>query len=223
MEIVSHALHEFLDASLFGYCSVVYLAYQTVANMYFSELVYSKSKINPVVKWTLPKLELLAALILAWLMNTVKTALSGEILHFQQVTCWGCNTLALFWIKSNKSHEYKQYVRNREDEILDLTDRNVWRYCPTSCNPADVGCRGQFLSELKRNFLLLNGPSWLFGPPENYLVDLSISQLEVAEENIASVKLKSMNTSVLLCVPDEKSFPSISAVMPVSIVHVTDY
>ena len=101
------------------------------------------------------------------------------------------------------------------DEILDLTDRNMWCYCPTSCNPADVGSRGQF-PELKRNFLWLNGPSWLFGPPENYPVDLSVSQLEVAEKNIASLELKSKNTSVLLSVPDEKSFPSISAVIDAS-------
>ena len=184
--------------------------------MYFSELVFSKSKVNPVVKLTSPKLELLAALILARLMNTLKTALSDEIPHFEQVICWGDNTSALFWIKSTKSHEYKQYVRNRVDEILDLTDRNMWRYCPTSCNPADVGSRGQFPSELKRNFLWLNGPSWLFGPPENYPVDLRVSQLEVAKENIASLKLKSKNTSVLLSVPDENSFPSISAVIDAS-------
>ena len=216
VEIVSHALHGFADASLIGYCSVVYLVYRTVANMYFSELVCSKSKVNPVVKLTLRKLELLAALILARLMNTIKKSLSDEIPHFEQVICWGDNTSALFWIKSTKSHEYKQYVRNRVDEILDLTDRNMWRYCPTGCNPAYVGSRGQFPSELKRNFLWLNGPSWLFGPPENYPVDLSVSQLEVAEENIASLKLRSKSTSVLLSVPDEKSFPSISAVIDAS-------
>ena len=164
MDIVSHALHGFADVSLIGYCSVVYLVYRTVANTYFSELVCSKSKVNPVVKLTLPKLELLAALILARLINTEKTALSDEIPHFEQVICWGDNTSALFWIKSAKSHEYKQYVRNRVDEILDLTDRNMWCYCPTSCNPADVGSRGQFPSELKRNVLWLNGSSWLFGP-----------------------------------------------------------
>ena len=71
--------------------------------MYFSELVCSKSKVNPVVKLTLPKLKLLAALSLARLMNTVKTALGDEILHFEQVICWGDNTSALFWIKSTKS------------------------------------------------------------------------------------------------------------------------
>ena len=41
------------------HCSVVYLVYRTVADMYFSELVCSRSKVNPVVKLTLPKLELL--------------------------------------------------------------------------------------------------------------------------------------------------------------------
>ena len=85
-------------------------------------------------------------------MNTVKTAFGDEIPHFEQVICWRDNRSALFWIKSTKLHEYKQYVRNRVDEILDLTDRNMWRYCPPSCNPADVGSRGQFPSELKRNF-----------------------------------------------------------------------
>ena len=53
-------------------------------------------------------------------------------------------------------------------------------------------------------------------PPENYPVDLSVSQLEVAEENIASLKLKSTNASVLLSVSDEKSCPSISAVIDAS-------
>ena len=216
MEIVSHALHGFADVSLIDYCSVVYLVYQTVANMYFSELVCSKSKVNPVAKLTLPKLELLAALILARLINMVKTALGNEIPHFEQVICWHDNTSALFWIKSTKLHEYKQYVRYRVDEILDLTDGNMWHYCPTSCNPVDVGSRGQFPSELKRNFLWLNGLSWLLGSHENYPVDLRVSQLEVAEENIASLKLKSKNIYVQLNVPDEKSSPSISAVIDAS-------
>ena len=51
---------------------------------------------------------------------------------------------------------------------------------------------------------------------QSTLAKLSVGQLEVAEENIASLKLKSKNTLVLLSVPDENSFPSISTVIDAS-------
>ena len=53
------------------------------------------------------------------------------------------------------------------NEILNLTIKEVWRYCPREQNPIDLGSRGVVPSALKRNELWWKGPWWLSGP-ENW-------------------------------------------------------
>ena len=64
--------------------------------------------------------------------------------------------------------EYKQLVQNRIDEIHQLTDMSDWRHCPGDVNPADLGSRGCFASELLNNCLWWEELHWLTGAPENY-------------------------------------------------------
>ena len=137
-------LHGFCDASEKAYCAVFYLVYRK-GNRYESNLIASKSRVAPVKKLTIPRLELMGALIMTRLMNTVKAALATQI-SFNSFWYWSDSTIVLSWLKNDAN--YKQFVSHRTKEILKSTSPENWHHCPTDFNPADVGSRGQLLSAL---------------------------------------------------------------------------
>ena len=96
-------------------------------------------------------------------------------------------TRVLFWIKIPR--EYKQFVRNRVNEILDLTTREMWGYCSSHCNPADIGSKGLPASKLKNNSLWLHGPPWLVQPEESWPTDISVDRLEASDEVMQEIKV----------------------------------
>ena len=63
---------------------------------------------------------------------------------------------------------FVQFVRHRVNEILKLTNKDEWAYCSTDENPADLGSRGVFASQLKENQLWWRGPPWLASKAENW-------------------------------------------------------
>ena len=105
-------------------------------------------------------MELLGATPLVRLVNTVKNALpfAREI----EIVYWTDSLTTLFWIKSNKV--WKQYVRHRVEEILKLTSKEEWRFCPGKLNPADIPSRGLKGQELVESKVWWNGPEFLYNP-----------------------------------------------------------
>ena len=176
-DIKQYSLHAFCDASNKAYCAVIYLVTKTELG-YHSRFIASKSRVVPLKKLTIPRLELIAALILARLLTTVKNALENQV-KFESINCWSDSTIVLSWLKNDRS--YKQFVSHRTKEILRLTSPDMWRHCPTECNPADLGSRGQSAEDLKVNQLWWNGPEWLESSIENYPVQPSENQLETEE------------------------------------------
>ena len=98
-------------------------------------------------------------------MDTVKYALSEEV-HITGTRLWLDSKTAPGWI--NNKGEWKQFGRQRVKEILRLTRKEEWVYCPVSQNPADVGSRGECASRLKENELWWTGPSWLSIPRNSW-------------------------------------------------------
>ena len=158
------SLHGFGDASKGAYCAVVYLCIWT-GNRYTTSLVASKSRVTPLAPMSIPRLELIAALILARLITSVKEALKS-VISIDQVHCWTDSITVFYWLQADK--EYKQFVQNRVDEILRLTEAKNWRHCPGIENPADIGSRGRLASELVNNKMWWEGPNWLRESPEHY-------------------------------------------------------
>ncbi|KAL9972370.1 hypothetical protein ACROYT_G018655 [Oculina patagonica] len=82
------------------------------------------------------------------------------------VRYWLDSKTALSWIQ-NKG-EWKQFVRHRVNEILKLSSREEWLYCPTEENPADIGSRGAIASQLKEDELWWHGPQWVSEKPQDW-------------------------------------------------------
>ena len=84
--VVSCSLHGFGDASSKAYAAVIYLHVTTTTGSYV-KFVASKSRVAPAKELSIPRLELLAALVLARLIEHVKEALQLE-LAITDITCW---------------------------------------------------------------------------------------------------------------------------------------
>ena len=122
-----------------AYAAVTYLVIRTVSSSYVRFLA-SKTRVAPIDKQSIPRLELLSCLILARLLKDVQEALRHE-LELKDSVCWTDSKVALFWIK-NEGGEWKQFVQNRVIEIRNLVSPNSWRHCPGKDNPADIPSRG---------------------------------------------------------------------------------
>ena len=114
----------------------------------------------------------MAALILAKLMVNVEGALASQQ-SVKRSKLWLNSQTALFWIMNRG--EWKQFVKHSVNEILKLSDKGDWRYCPSQENPADVGSRGMPASELNQNVLWWQGPAWLTESEESWPSEGSVT------------------------------------------------
>ena len=148
--VVSIQLHGFSDASKNIYAAVVYIRILFLNGFILTKLVASKTRVAPLKTVSIPRLELMACLILSRLLNTVVSSLSNEY-SVSDIFCWSDSIDCIFWINT-VDRVWERFVQNRVMEIRDNV-KVQWRYCPGPLNPADVPSRGLGLCEL-----------WLVGP-----------------------------------------------------------
>ena len=110
------------------------------------EFVASKTKVSPVEGQTIPRLELLSALLLARLIISVVTALEHDM-QLSSIACFTDSKVALYWIRGVEK-EWKLFVQNRVNEIRKMTLTECWHHCPGRENPADIPSRGIMPLEL---------------------------------------------------------------------------
>ena len=106
---------------------------------------------NPVKGLTIPRLEMLAALLASRLVSTVKDDLripDAKCFYYSDSTC------VLGWIRSDP-FALKPFISNRVLEIQESTDVSCWFYCKSSENPADILSRGCLADELVNDKLWL--------------------------------------------------------------------
>lgn len=153
-------LHVFCDASPKAYGAVVYVTSESPAGEVGVALVMAKSRVAPLKRLSLPRLELMGTLVGARLAHHLR-----PLLHLEEapIYLWTDSMVALHWIKSS-ANRWKPFVANRVSEIQTLTDPSEWRHCPGKENPADQLTRGIFPSALMENRVWWSGPLWLQEP-----------------------------------------------------------
>ena len=129
----------FCDASSKVYATVVYLHVETNGESCM-RILSSKTRVAPTTTRTIPKLELLSALLLSRLVTNITSALQQEI-SLQQPICFTDSKVVFYWIEG-LTKEWKQFVQNRVEEIRRLLPIECWRHCPGVSNPADIPSRG---------------------------------------------------------------------------------
>ncbi|XP_064464471.1 uncharacterized protein LOC135375754 [Ornithodoros turicata] len=153
----SIALHMFCDASPRAYGAAAYLVTLDRDGHYSADLLLAKSRVAPVKTVSLPRLELMGAVIATRLMRFLQTTLS---LSTVPTVLWTDSEIALYWIYGS-TNDWKPFVQNRVSEIRAGTEPSQWRHCPGKENPADLLTRGTSCLQLLNNSAWWQGPSWL--------------------------------------------------------------
>lgn len=154
--VVKTELHTFVDASMKAYGAVVYLRSTYQSGAVSVRMISSKSKVAPLTATSIPRLELMAAILGLHLSETVAKSLE---LDLQQTVFWSDSMNVLWWIRG-QSRTFKPFVANRIGEIQTKTEPRQWRHVPTDKNPADMISRGVTLDKLQSSDWW-NGPLYL--------------------------------------------------------------
>ncbi|GFV74986.1 integrase catalytic domain-containing protein [Trichonephila clavipes] len=110
-------IHTFSDASQKAYGAAAFLRVKHKDRVSV-DLVTSKSRVAPLKRLSLPRLELMGALLAARLAKEVKKILDQKC--STRAFFWTDSQVTLHWIKG-PSHRWKPFVANRVREIQSLT------------------------------------------------------------------------------------------------------
>lgn len=189
-------IHGFCDASEVAYGAAVFIRSVNNNGTVCVTLVASKTRVAPVKKLSIPRLELCGAHLLATLLDHVKLSLR---LPNAQCFAWTDSTVVLAWIQK-PSHIWKTFVANRVSEIQSLTNPTIWRHVPGTDNPADCASRGVYPSEIINCSLWFNGPRWLVFDEIKWPIrnNIHTTEIEKRSENVSLIVSVAENPLELL-------------------------
>ena len=175
---LSIQLHGFSDASEEAYAGVVYVRIEYSNKVIHTSLITSKTKVSPIKRISIPRLELCGAQVLARLLSRVKGILD---IPMSSVFAWTDSTVVLGWL-SGSPRRFKTFVGNRVSFIIDQLPPERWRHVPGPQNPADCASRGLFPMQLKQHVLWWEGPHWLRMDSTTWPEQLNQSPRIITEE-----------------------------------------
>lgn len=171
--VKKYQLMGFCDASQAACGAAVYL--RVIHDDHVSiSLIMSKSKVAPLKVVTIPRLELVAAVLLSELIEKI---LDSWEFDDMEIFCWSDSRIVLAWIQAESYDRWKPFVRNRVTNITNVTKRENWHYVNTKQNPADKISRGCNSEDLDESWWY--GPHWL---PE-WTPDSNPTSFETSEES----------------------------------------
>ncbi|UYV76477.1 hypothetical protein LAZ67_14000520 [Cordylochernes scorpioides] len=180
-------LHVFCDASKEAFATVAYMRSQMKEGVKLS-FIWSKARVAPLGKISIPRLELMACLIGARLAGCILESLTVRC----QLYLWTDSSTALSWIRKNCN--WNIFVKNRVDEIQKTTKVSNWRFVPGFKNPADLPSRGSKIGQFLRS-KWWEGPDWLrlsreFWPSEEPIIDETEVLKEQRKTTLVEIVIK---------------------------------
>ena len=175
-EIASSQLHTFADASERGYGADSYIRFEDMSGKIHCSFITAKSRVAPLKKTTIPRMELSAAVCAARLDKLVRKEIDLDLKSSVLRTDSSC----VLGYLNNTTKRYQTFVANRVATIRETTESTQWRYVPSDQNPADDASRGLSADALLNCKRWVNGPQFLWGPddcwPTQLLTTLTINE-----------------------------------------------
>ncbi|GFT48610.1 integrase catalytic domain-containing protein [Trichonephila clavipes] len=150
-------LQGFADASEAAYGVVVYLQCFLHNGVAKVSILDSKSRVAPIRVISIPRLELCACVLLAQLVEKMRSTLR---LNMSDIVLHTDSTIALAWLNT-PANRLKTFVANRVAKVQELTEGFQWNHVPSVLNAADLMSRGLRPCDLPNLRLWWHGPQFL--------------------------------------------------------------
>lgn len=178
-------LHGFSDASQSAYAAAIYLK-SSCGGVSTCHLLECKNRVAPQKKLSIPRLELMGAVLLARLMAVVVACLKG--IKIDLVVYYTDSMNVLYWIRTEHKM-WSVFVACRIKEVNSLSNFADWKFVRTDSNPADVATRGLMPSEILDHKLFFHGPEFLISGRTESEIDASHPPTECLRERKKVVQL----------------------------------
>lgn len=156
--------HTFSDASQQAYGACVYARSIDTEGHVYVQLIAAKSRVAPLKRLSIPRLELSAAVLASKLHQKVVNAL--EMISFDSYF-WSDSTVTLEWLRS-PPYVWNTFIANRVSEIQTSTEKGQWKHVAGKQNPADLITRGMNVDDFLHSDLWHHGPTWLKLPEASW-------------------------------------------------------
>ena len=209
-QIDNVSLHTFVDASEDAFGAVAYVRHSYQDGTISTNIVAAKTRVAPTIATSIPRLELMGAVIGVRLSTRIARVLE---LRMSKAVFWSDSQNVLWWIHGH-SRDFKPFVANRVGEIQTSTDPEQWRYIPTSLNPADILSRGMTAADLAKCNRWWKGPEYLRKPeeawPTKVIKDNHTGYDEMKQSSRLTIFTRMENSSESVCMVvygNEDNFP----------------
>lgn len=183
------------DASTRALGACIYLLSTRQDGSNTCNLVLSKTRLAPKVKHSIPRMEILSAVLLTNLMKHVQV--SYPEIPDSDIFWFSDSADVIFWLYSGHL-SWRPFVANQVQKIRKNSLVQNWRHIDTKENPADLPSRGTKLCELKNNSFWQHGPRFWCenldsGKSKLTGYDKHYKDLEISPSSKAELKLDLKN------------------------------
>ena len=195
-EVVRRELHIFSDASETAFGAAGYLRQIDATGAISCALVMSRTRVAPLKRLTIVRLELQGAVLATRLHESIESALSASV---DRTFYWTDSEVVLGYI-NNETRRFQTFVGNRVAEIRSRSEPCQWRHVPGIMNPADDCSRGLLLSELDNDSRWFRGPNFLYRPEIEWPIAPEMSPPDEDDPEVKMVGAVTTSQPGTLCV-----------------------
>ena len=182
----------FNDGSSQAKCAVAYIRWELDSGEFATQLVAAKARVAPLVRATIPRIEMSSAVLAVRLAETIKK--SCRTLNFKETTHISDSKCTIASIAKD-STALKEVMGNCVSEITSKSKVENWFYAKSADNISDIGTRsGSTIEDIDNNSEWQLGPCWLRQNRSEWPLSQEVDPSSIPPEEVLKSKFCSATT-----------------------------